>query len=107
MDAVLEQRHIQTTQQLFEKSSSRHLVYGEVGSLCRLAKQLAGVGAKPSFLDVGAGLGRLVWQVAILCPQFSLVKRTEIVRRRTAHYRVAMDKIAWHAAHQGLSIAPC
>ena len=42
----------------------------------------------------------------MLCPQSSLVKGTEIVRRHTAHYRVAVDKMAWHAAHQGLSMAP-
>ena len=42
----------------------------------------------------------------MLCPQSSLVKGTEIVRRRTIHSRVAVDKIAWHVAHQGLSNAP-
>jgi len=73
-------------------------VYGEVGAPFAdwLAEQLAGLGAKPSFLDVGAELGRLVWQVAMLCPQSSLVKGTEIVRRRCLAIVLGFSRVPAH-----------
>ena len=93
VEAVLDKRHTQAldpTKLKKKVGRNRHLGYGEVSVHFAgwLATHLAGLGDHPSFLDVGSGLGRLVWQVAFLCPQATIVRG--IIRRGDAGPRPSL-----------------